>query len=403
MESIINQLTKQEVWEDFLAYRLRKGRLNWHEFEASDDYVANQNYLPLAQRLAQGEGLGIPTKKLVNKMGSDKKRVVYSYDEDTMRILKLMAYLLYRYDDTFAPHCYAFRRGINAHDAIRHLSRALAGTPMWAYKLDIHDYFNSIPIPRLLPMLSEILADDLPLYAFFERMLTEPKVLFRGEVIEESHGIMAGTPTAPFLADVYLNAVDHYFDNAGIIYARYSDDILLFAPDREQLERHKATLLGFLAELQLEVNPTKEHLFSPEEPYEFLGFQCHGHNIDIAPATLEKMKGKIRRQAHALMRWRGRKDIDAQRAMKALINFFNRKCFTSDDPETLTWTRWFFPLITKTDGLKVIDHYMQQNLRYLSTGRHSKINYRIDYEQLKSLGYRSLVHEYYSTGIDKGF
>ncbi|MBO4328387.1 MAG: group II intron reverse transcriptase domain-containing protein [Bacteroidales bacterium] len=395
MESIIAQLARQEAWEEFLAYRLRKGRFNWHEFDEADRFVAEESYLPLASRVAQGGGLGLPEKLLVNKMGSGKKRVVYRYDEDTMRLLKLLAHLLYKYDDCFAPNCYAFRRGLDAHDALRRVNRSLHGQPMWAYKLDIHDYFNSIPVARLLPMLKELLADDPPLYAFFERMLTERQVVYRGQVMEEDHGIMAGTPTAPFLADVYLNNVDHHFAEAGVLYARYSDDIILFAPDRATLERHQATLLGYLAELGLEVNPDKERVFTPDEPYEFLGFRCQGYDIDIASASVQKMKGKIRRQARSLMRWRSRKDISAEDAMKALIRYFNRKFFESDDPETLTWSRWFFPMLTRTEGMNDIDRYLQQNLRFLATGKHGKANYRVTYEQLKALGYKSLVHEYW--------
>ena len=395
MESIIDQLGSQEAWEAFLAYRLQKGRFNWHEFDEADTYVAEARYLPLAKKIAQGERLGFPEKLLVNKMGSGKKRVVYRYDEDSMRMLKLLAYLLYRYDDRFAPNCYAFRRGLDAHDALRRVNRSLHGQPMWAYKLDIHNYFNSIPIPKLLPMLRELLADDPCSYAFFERMLTERHVVYRGKVLEEDHGIMAGTPTAPFLANVYLSAVDHHFAEAGVRYARYSDDIILFAPDLETLEQHKAVLLGFLNQLELEVNHDKERLFTPEEPFEFLGFRCHGHDIDIADASLQKMKGKIRRQARALMRWRTRKGLSAEDAMKALIRYFNHKLFESDDPETLTWSRWFFPMLTRTEGMNEIDRFLQQHLRYLATGKHNKANYRTSYEQLKALGYKSLVHEYW--------
>ena len=395
MESIIAQLARQEAWEEFLAYRLRKGRFNWHEFDEADRFVAEEGYLPLASHIAQGGGLGLPEKLLVNKMGSSKKRVVYRYDEDAMRLLKLLAHLLYKYDDRFAPNCYAFRRGLDAHDALRRVNRSLLGQSMWAYKLDIHDYFNSIPIPKLLPMLQALLADDPPLYAFFERMLTDRQVVYRGQVLEEDHGIMAGTPTAPFLADVYLNAVDHHFDAAGVPYARYSDDIILFAPDRATLEQHQATLLGFLDELDLVVNPDKERVFTPDEPYEFLGFRCQGHDIDIASASVQKMKGRIRRQAMSLMRWRSRKGVAAEDAMKVLIRYFNRKFFESEDPETLTWSRWYFPMLTRTEGMNAIDRYLQQNLRYLATGRHGKANFRTTYEQLKALGYKSLVHAYW--------
>ena len=90
MNSIITQLTRQDVWEEFLAYRLMKGRFNWHEFKDADSYVEREAYLPLAQKIVEGEGLGIPKKKIVNKMGTGKKRVVYSFAPDEKVILKIL-------------------------------------------------------------------------------------------------------------------------------------------------------------------------------------------------------------------------------------------------------------------------------------------------------------------------
>ena len=401
MESILTQLTRQEAWEEFLAYRLMKGRFNWHAFDEADRFVEQEAYLHLAQRIAQGEGLGIPTKKIVNKMGSGKKRVVYSFAPDEMVILKLIAFRLYQYDACFTPNCYAFRRGVKASDAIFSIRRAIGDRKMWAYKLDIHDYFNSISIDILLPMLEEMLADDLPLYRFFEKMLTDNRVVSGGETIAERHGVMAGVPTAPFLADVYLKEVDRYFHDAHVIYARYSDDIILFAPDRETLMAYKAQMAEFLTKYRLEVNPDKEKIYSPDDAYEFLGFRCHAHDIDISEATKKKMKGKIKRATKSLMRWRIRNHMEPEKAMKGLINHFNRVFFESDDTETLTWARWFFPVINQTDGLKEIDHYLQQNIRYLGTGKHNKSNYKTDYAQLKQMGYKSLVNEYYTTRMSR--
>ncbi len=395
VQSIISQLTLQETWEEFLAYRLLKGRFNWHEFDEADAFVEREDYLPLAKKIAEGEGLGLPTKKLVNKMGSGKKRVVYSFAPDEMLILKLIAFLLYKYDDQFAPNCYAFRRGLKASDAVFKINKAIRNQKMWAYKLDIHDYFNSIDIDLLLPMLKEMLADDQPLYHFFEKLLTTNLAISNGQVIEEKHGVMAGTPTAPFLADVYLKEVDRYYYNKGVTYARYSDDIIMFTLDYDTLQQYKDQMCHFLAQYHLEVNPDKEKIYSPDEAYDFLGFKCHGHDIDISEATKKKMKGKISRKARSLLRWSHKNHIEPEKAMKGLINYFNRKFFESDDPETLTWSRWFFPVINQTEGLKEIDRYLQQYIRFLSTGKHNKTNYRVDYEQLKAQGYRSLVNEYY--------
>ena len=395
MDGILAQLESQAAWEEFLAHRLIKGRFTWPLFKDADTFVEEERYLPVARAIIGGEGPGIPTRKRINKMGTGKKRTVYSFSYDETRVLKLLAYLLYRYDGRFAPNCYAFRRGLKASDALYSLRNQLRGRQMWAYKLDIHDYFNSISIPLLLPILQQLLADDTDLYRFFERMLTDGRAIVDGTVVHENHGVMAGTPTAPFLADVYLMEVDRHFADTGVVYARYSDDIILFAPDRETLAEHKEALLGFLAQYRLEVNPDKEQVYAPDEPFEFLGFKCLGSAIDISEAARRKMKGKIRRAAHSLDRWRRRKDLDATEAMKGLIRIFNEKFFGDDDPETLNWSRWFFPVINRTDGLHEIDRYLQQYVRFLSTGRHTKANFRVRYTDLKALGYRSLVHEYY--------
>lgn len=395
MQSIIDLLGEQQTWEEFLTYRLLKGRFNWYEFDEADTYVSEAQYRDVVGRLQRGEPLSVPTRHLVNKMGNGKKRVVYSFPPDEMIVLKAMTFLLYRYDSQLAPNCYSFRRGQTAHGAISHLVRTINNRPMWAYKLDIHNYFNSISIPLLLPILSEVLADDPPLYAFFERLLTDGRARVGDEIISEERGVMAGTPTSPFLANIYLREVDHHFAETGVLYARYSDDIILFAPNRETLDRHIGDLNAFLEKYRLEVNPDKVRIYQPDEAFDFLGFKCKGRNIDIADATRRKMKEKIRRKARSLQRWRSKKGIAAEKAMKVLIRYFNRKFFESDDPSELTWSRWFFPIINQTEGLREIDHYLQYNLRYVATGRHNNANYRTRYDQLKQLGYRSLVHEFY--------
>ena len=396
MDGIIGQLDSQTVWEEFLAHRLMKGRFTWNVFKDADSYVAGEKYLPVVHAIQRGEAPGIPELHAVNKMGTSRKRIVYSFPFEETRVLKLISHLLYRYDHCFPPNCYSFRQGLRASDAIFRLRKKLRGRRMWAYKLDIHDYFNSISIPILLPLLRDLLSDDPDLYRFFERMLTDGRALVDGEVVRGNRGVMAGTPTSPFLADVYLMKVDRSFADAGVIYARYSDDIILFAPDRETLEVHKATLLGFLSEYALEVNPSKERIYAPDEPFEFLGFKCLGHAIDISEVTKRKMKDKIRRAARSLMRWRLRKGYEAEKAMKGLIRIFDDKFFGANDPEALTWSRWFFPVINRTEGLREIDGYLQQYIRYLSTGRHTKANFRVRYADLKALGYRSLVHEFYA-------
>ncbi len=396
MSSLIQQLASQQVWEEYLAYRLQKGRLNWHEFDDLDGYVERQEYLDIAAHFAAGGRFSIPCKSVINKMGTNKKRVVYSYNDEEMQLLKVLSHLLYKYDDHFAPNCYAFRRGMHAHDAVRRVNRQVRNKRYWAYKLDIHNYFNSISVPILLRQLDKLFGEDRLLYNLFEQMLSEDRVEFEGEVVREEHGAMAGVPTASFLANVYLSEMDHHFAKQGVVYARYSDDIIIFAESLEELESHKATALKFIEEYRLEVNPTKERIYGPDEAYEFLGFKCKDHIIDLSDAGVTKMKGKISRKMRSTLRKKQRYGFSDERAMARMIAHFNRKFFDeTGDFESLNWSRWYFPLINTTEGLQTIDHYLQQSIRVLVTGHHNKSNYRTTYAKLRALGYKSLVREYY--------
>lgn len=123
MDSIIEQLASQRVWEEYLAYRLKRDRLNWNEFCDTDTFVETERYLPLVSSILEGGSLSIPYKREVNKMGTNKKRVVYSFNDEEMTLLKVMSHLLYKYDETFAPNCYAFRRGVRVADVVTRLYR----------------------------------------------------------------------------------------------------------------------------------------------------------------------------------------------------------------------------------------------------------------------------------------
>lgn len=396
MGSIIGQLASQEVWEKFLAYRLVKGRLNWHEFEREDEMIEREEYLPLVNDIIAGSCLSIPHKKIINKMGTGKKRVVYTYTPGEMSVLKVLAYLLYKYDDEFSPNCYAFRRGLKATDAVLKVYDRVRNKGLWAYKLDISNYFNSISVPILLEKLSSLLSDDSMLYDFLAQLLSDNRTEYNGEIITEARGAMAGVPIASFLANVYLMDVDYYFHQYDIIYARYSDDIIVFAEDYDRLLEYQAKINEFLCAHELEINPLKQRVFRPGEPYEFLGFKCSDDGIDISDSGVEKMKGKIRRKMRSVLRWKQRNKISDHKAMYRFIDYFNRKFFDDSASGSLNWSRWYFPIINLTDGMHEIDHYLQQCIRVLSTGRHAKANYKVEYEFLKSLGYKTLVNEYYS-------
>ncbi|MDE6063321.1 MAG: hypothetical protein K2G20_01860, partial [Lachnospiraceae bacterium] len=191
------------------------------------------------------------------------------------------------------------------------------------------------------------------------------------------------------------------FPKEGIFYFRYSDDILLFADNLQELARRQEQLNQQLSDLDLALNPDKLRVYKPGEALEFLGFCYRNGEIDLSDHTIAKTKSKIKRKSEALRRWPREKNLSGEKAAIGFVRAMNRKFFgntASEDTrwEDFTWNRWFFSNLTVDTGLREIDAYMQEYIRYTVTGRHYKGNYRIRYETMKKWGYRSLVHEFWN-------
>ncbi len=442
--SLLDLLSDAQTWNAFYEYKLSLACTKQFTGELRE-FIDEKKYEPVCEGILAGRPFPLPRKSVIAKMGSDKKRVVYTYPTAENTVLKLLTWLILRkYDGIFSDNLYSFRPGRTAKDAVRRLLRdrrirptegtqteelRTEGTVLLsdessdrrtvplssllsgessdrrivplpshlysAYKVDIHDYFNSVPAERLVPMLERVLADDGRLCDFLEKLLLEPNVLDRGRVVAERKGIMAGTPLSSFYANLYLAELDRHFAEAGVLYARYSDDIIVFADRGYDVSVHADYIKAFLEERGLTVNPAKECFYAPGEGFTFLGFYC-GEKVDIAPATLKKLKQKMRRKRDALARWAKRNEVEGEKAAKAFIRIFNRKLLEAPQDNELSWSSWFFPVIGTTDSLHEIDLYAQDCLRYLISGRHTKKRFDVRYEDLKALGYRSLVNAYYA-------
>lgn len=393
--SLLDKLCDSRVWKQFYEYKTSLvGRSSFTK--ELEGFMQRQDHLPVYASIKNKDPFPLPEKHLINKSSSQKKRVVYVYPQRENTVLKLLTYLLLRkYDGLFSDCLYSFRPGRTAKDAVRSLTSRRDICSMYAYKADISNYFNSVPLRRLLPELEKTLSDDPELLEFLSGLLSEPRVLDKGRVINEEKGIMAGTPLASFYANLYLRKLDSYFQSKGIPYARYSDDIIALAPDKDTALEYAEYIRGVLSENGLQLNPDKEAFYSPEQGFTFLGFSFQKGTIDIAPITIKKIKAKMHRKARALQRWRKRSGLSGEKAAAAFIRIFNRKLLEGPLDNELTWSYWFFPVINTSKSLKEIDNYAQDCIRFLVSGVHRKSRFNVRYEDIKRLGYKNLVHNYY--------
>ena len=399
--SIIDMLFEKEVWELYFLHKKESGNISQKDLDGLREFIDREKYISVAEKIKNGQSFSFPRKKLINKSAAGKKRAVYTFNSEENHALKLMSFLLRDYDYLFERNLYSFRKGSCVKKAVEDILRIKDLDERYVYRADISDYFNSVDIDILLPELEMIFSDDREFFGFISSLLTNPYVEYDGEIVCDKKGIMAGVPVSAFLANVYLRDLDKIFSDRKIPYMRYSDDILVFAKDEAELSESIKTIDNFLYGRRLKINGDKRCVSGPHEKWIFLGFSYHEGTIDISEVSFGKLKAKMRRKTRSLSRWAARKNLPGEYAARAFVRRFNTKLYDNPVYGELTWARWFFPIINTDTTLRKTDEYMQECIRYLATGKRTKSRYDFKYGDIKNLGYRSLVNEYYRASAEK--
>ena len=391
--SLIDLLDNDIYWKDFINHKI-KNSLSKKETKEYKILKDNKKVKAIINDLKNDNyTFTLPRKTIINKIRKNKKRVVYQFTKEETYILKYITYLLYEYDYLFSKNLYSFRQNISVKNAINDIKKYKINDN-YNYKVDIKNYFNSINIDKILKELKQDIEEET--YNLIKDILLNKSVTYKNEIFEEEKGIMAGVPISSFLANYYLKDLDKYFEREEIIYFRYADDILISAKSKKDLDKYIKIIKKELKKKNLEINQEKEYYYNPNTPIEFLGFSISDQEIDISSNSIRKIKGKIKRSSRSIRRWMLKKNIKVEPTIKTMTKKFNKKLLGKEENE-LSWKYWYFNVITTTKSLKIIDDYMQQELRYLITGKHNKKNYeKVPYELLKKCGYKSLINEYYN-------
>ena len=194
--SLIDKLFDKSSWERFYEYKdgLRCSKRFKKELR---EFIDSEAYMEYEHQVRTLTDLPLPSKAVISKMSSQKKRTVYKYPYNFNMLLKLLTYLtLRKYDHIYTNNLYSFRPGVCAKDAIMAICRTKYIRNMYSYKIDVSDYFNSIPVDRICEALDNTVTDDDKLLAFMKALLKEERVRSGEDIITEQKGIMAGTPIA---------------------------------------------------------------------------------------------------------------------------------------------------------------------------------------------------------------
>lgn len=334
----------------------------------------------------------------LNKAGRSKK-VVYQLqplDELLCRVLNRL--LQPRLAAFISPICHSFQPRRSAITAFESLLTHGGVHELASLHVDIADFFNSIDVEDLLATLPPPLLKERAVMRYLELLLRDPHVVgAEGALLAPRKGVMAGTPLAPLLSNLYLRELDGVLSSSNRAVARYSDDILALA-SRADLESAEDSIRGFLRQRGLRVNEAKTRRGAEGEPWEFLGFKYHRAHVGLSDNTIRRFHGKVRRRARRLARHRAATNCEPERTCRMFISSLNRKLYGVHwrGDADFSWARWFFQLLTTPAQLRELDQYVQTEMRWAAAGhRRPRARSVVPYRMLRDAGYRPLVSAYY--------
>lgn len=395
--NLFEKMLDMERRQAFLVYR-EKRRMPDERSELMKAYILSSRFEEDVRRIQKGiYTLSVPEKKLIPKSFTNKKRTVYHFTEDEMSLFRMMAYVLHDYEDIIAKEVYSFKKDCSAKDLILHLCHRRQLRSMYAVKVDIISYGNSINPDRLISMIHDCFQETEPeADAFFTWLLSRKQFVFEGKLTDGDTAALPGCPIHNFFTNLYLSDMDQRIVPRCEDYARYSDDIILFNKTKEEAEANMALLLEELASHGLRPHDDeKTGIIPPGQPYDFLGFTFTGNDVDISATSLHKLKRKMRIRARRLGLDKAQRYQSPEEKAAVFIQRNKKTFYGREGTNDLCWKRWAFPVITKIDGLHKLDLYHQRCIRFLLSGKWSDAQYRIPYGKLKEFGYKSLVRAYY--------
>lgn len=225
------------------------------------------------------------------------------------------------FERRFIHDSYANRVDFGTHRASQRLRSFMrSASAKWVHpyviKADIKSYFPSIPHEPLLQRVARLFADPGVLW-FFERVVTGCGLTGKGLPI--------GSLTSQWLANLYLDALDHHAkETLGIrYYLRYMDDFVIVGQDKAWCKGMLARLDDFVQGLQLSLNP-KTAVMPLSKGVDFVGYRHWTSHVLPRKRTVARARRSFRSmlRRHAA----GRIDLDFIRARVASFTGYMRHC-----------------------------------------------------------------------------
>ena len=302
--------------------------------------------------------------KEIEKPGGGKRRLGIPTVADRLVQQAILQVLEGIVDRTFSESSYGFRRGRNAHEAVKQAAEYVAEGWGIVVDIDLEKFFDRVNHDMLMARLARHVSDRRLLRIV--RRFLEVGMMWDGVCVERYEGTPQGGPLSPLLANLLLDDLDKELERRGHRFCRYADDCNIYVRTRQAGERVMASVTRFLeGKLGLRVNRRKSAV-APVQERQFLGYRIlRGGRLAIAPKSLERAKKRIRQIT------RRNRGISLERMIGELNSYLTG------------WVTYFRYAACKSH-LQRLDEWIRRKLRCVRLKQRKRVKPIADF--LRSLG-----------------
>ncbi|WP_230198790.1 reverse transcriptase domain-containing protein [Massilibacterium senegalense] len=173
-------------------------------------------------------------------------------------------------DPYFSENSFGFRKGRNAHQAIKLAEQYYQEGYQVVVYCDLKSYFDTIHHQRVRAYLEEFISDKIVLKLIWKFLCSG--ILDKDIYIETAEGAPQGGPLSLILATIYLNKLDIELKKRGHRFIRYADDFVIYVKSKRAGERGMDSVTSYIEKrLGLIINQKKSKVFGATSAT-FLGF-----------------------------------------------------------------------------------------------------------------------------------
>lgn len=199
------------------------------------------------------------------------------------------------FEPLFSEHSYGYRRGKSAHDAVLAMRKYVAQGKRHVVDVDIHRFFDEVNHDILMHQISKQIKAKAVLRLIGSYLRAGKLDKDNRKIRHSGKGIPQGGPLSPLLANIYLDPLDKQLEGWGVSFARYADDLTLFAESEEQANELLERVSQYIRQkLKLRINEDKSGTRPPNEG-NFLGYRVEKDNrLALSQKNIKRFKAEVR-------------------------------------------------------------------------------------------------------------